>query len=60
MREFFCITCNYVWHDLDHEGCPECCSTDVISVDKSDDVQDYDGHFEGSFLGHMYDNDLGD
>lgn len=57
MKQFYCLSCDHMWMDLDHEGCPECQSMDVAS-DEDFDVSliappnpswDDDGHFEGEF-----------
>ena len=60
MKHFICIDCDHVWMDLDHEGCPECKSMDVID-DTAPETSDWeDGHFEGQFpsLPHGFDSGL--
>ena len=54
MKKFFCMACDYIWDDLDHEGCPECGSREVADGGETADLgglADFEhGHFEGDLF----------
>jgi hypothetical protein len=59
MIKFWCLDCDHTWLDLDHSGCPECESMDVVWDAETATLNSWhdDGHFEGDFpsLPHGFD-----
>jgi hypothetical protein len=63
MRKFFCLSCDFVWNDLDYDCCPDCKSTDVMDDGDTTDIvepSDFDGHFEGDFPQRYLQDDTGE
>lgn len=57
LKEYFCLDCDYIWHDHHSSECPECSSKDIDNISTDDWV---DGHYEGEMSNRAPQNDIGD
>lgn len=59
MRDYFCMTCDHAWCDLDYVCCPKCKSKDILDGGESDrdtEIADIDGHYEGDMISRSIEN----
>lgn len=53
MRDYFCMTCDNAWCDLDYICCPKCKGKDILDggeSDKDTEIVEIEGHFEGDMI----------